>query len=105
MEGLFYRIPSPHLKRDFEHMITYNKSRTMQTVTFYTKNGCPLCAEAEALLTEIQASHNVRIEKIDITADRKNFEKYEFEIPVIIFKNGAMLSGRLEMDEITECLK
>lgn len=77
----------------------------MQTVTFYTKNGCPLCAETEALLAEMQASHNIQIEKIDITADRKIFEKYQYEIPVIIFGTGAILSGRIERDEITECLK
>lgn len=77
----------------------------MQTVALYTKSRCPLCAEAEALLSEMQASHNIRIEKIDITADRKTFEKYQYEIPVMIFENGAMLSGRIERDEIIECLK
>lgn len=77
----------------------------MQTVTLYTKNGCPLCAEAEAILTELTASHNIRIEKIDITADQKVFEKYQYEIPVMIFEDGSMLSGRIEISEIIECLK
>lgn len=77
----------------------------MHTVTFYTKDGCPLCAEAEALLSEIKAAQDIQIEKIDITADKETFEKYKYEIPVIIFETGAMLSGRIERDEITECLK
>jgi glutaredoxin len=95
----FYFLPA------FAGIIPYNKCRTMQTVTFYTKTGCPLCVETEALLTEIKASHNIQIVKIDITADRKTFEKYQYEIPVIIFGNGAVLSGRIDRDEITGCLK
>ena len=65
-------------------------------VTFYTKAGCHLCERAEELLEDLAPHYNLRVTAVDITADLTLFERYRYEIPVIVVEGGGAISGRID---------
>lgn len=54
----------------------------MINVTLYTKEDCPLCMEAKALLAALQPRYPHRLSEVDITADPAIYERYRYRIPV-----------------------
>ena len=68
----------------------------MRRVTFYTKPGCHLCERAEELLEDLRRDYDVHVTAIDITADLAVFERYKYEIPVIVVAGGGTISGRID---------
>src|SRR5699024_3087218 len=55
----------------------------MQKVQFYTKDHCPLCEEAFALVKMLQFEYEFELEEIDIYKDDALLEKYQLLIPVV----------------------
>lgn len=55
----------------------------MQKVQFYTKDHCPLCDEAYALLMMFQREHRFELEVIDIYRDDVLLEAYQLLIPAV----------------------
>ncbi len=63
-------------------------------VTLYAKAGCHLCEDAELLLQLLASTYRLHITTIDITTDHTLFERYKWEIPVIVTTHGQV-SGRI----------
>ena len=56
-------------------------------VTMYTKPGCGLCDEAEAVIDGVRAKRRFKFERQNILENFGDFEKYKHDIPVV-FVNG-----------------
>ena len=74
-------------------------------VTFYTKAGCPLCDEAEALLEEAADQVPLEVEKIDIYRDDALFQRYRYRVPVIRIGNTDVLELKFTLEELLNLLK
>ncbi|GGK03479.1 hypothetical protein GCM10007063_27110 [Lentibacillus kapialis] len=55
----------------------------MQHIIFYTKENCPLCDEALAMLELLQHEYSFGIEQRDIYTNDEWLERYQLLIPVI----------------------
>ncbi len=55
----------------------------MHEVVVFSKEGCHLCERAIDTLNRLSLSHSFRIQILDISKDRRLFEKYSLEIPVV----------------------
>ncbi len=76
----------------------------LRRVTFYTKAGCHLCEQAEELLEDLQAEYDVQLTKVDITEDLAVFERYKYEIPVIVVEGGGTVGGRISGEALRRAL-
>ena len=80
-------------------------ARPVRHVTFYTKAGCHLCEHAEELLEDLRATHDLRVTAVDITTDLTLFERYRYDIPVIVVESGAAVSGRITAAGLRQALE
>lgn len=80
------------------------KARPLRHVVFYTKPGCHLCEQAEELLEDLQADYELRITPVDITSDPAVFERYRYEIPVVVVEGGGTVSGRIDVAALRRAL-
>ena len=55
----------------------------MKTVTFYGRPGCHLCDVAMVVVQRVRASHDFRLEIVDIESDHALMLAYLERIPVI----------------------
>jgi len=67
----------------------------MVRVKFYYKNGCWVCDTVEEMLNGYQEKYGLDIERISIESDEELYELYRFDIPVLEFKDGSSLHGRI----------
>lgn len=56
----------------------------MWNLTLYSKPGCPLCKEAKREIEEFAKECELTLEVVDITQDPLLWEKYRYEIPVLL---------------------
>jgi glutaredoxin len=70
------------------------------TLTLYTKPGCHLCAELRALLDDLQPEFGYDIEEVDITQSIALFQKYRYEIPVLIGEGVEVARGKVTAAEL-----
>jgi glutaredoxin len=71
-------------------------TRPVRLVTFYSKPGCHLCEDAEELLDDLRGDYDLRVTRVDITGDLEIYERYKYEIPVVVVENGGTASGRID---------
>jgi glutaredoxin len=76
----------------------------MKLVTIFSKENCPLCDEAIAVLKIIQKDIPFKIEIIDIYKDDKLLEKYQLKIPVVSFENQEIDYGVISIDTVKKAL-
>ena len=72
----------------------------MVKVTFYTKDGCWLCEQAEEMLNGLKEKYDIIINKVAIDKDDELYELYRFDIPVFEFRDGTNLYGRIKRKDI-----
>lgn len=72
----------------------------MVRIIFYYKEGCWLCDNAEEMLNGMRLKYDLKIEKIDITSDNELYELYRFDIPVLEFRDGFTLHGRIKKNDL-----
>ena len=53
----------------------------------YTKPGCSLCAKAKVLLIEAK----LQFTEINVLEDAELMERYQYEIPVLVGRDGIQL--------------
>lgn len=68
--------------------ITISLDMKKNRVTFYTRPGCHLCEEAKAAILASICADEIEIEEIDIDEDAELYERYKYDIPVILI-NGV----------------
>lgn len=56
----------------------------MVRVELYTKPGCHLCDEAKAVLARVRERIPFDLVEFDITADSGLFDRYRYDIPVVV---------------------
>ncbi|MER2089079.1 MAG: glutaredoxin family protein [Sporosarcina sp.] len=64
-------------------------------VTFYSKPGCHLCDEAEAMMKLVQEDHPLTWTQVNIETDDESHEKYMLMIPVIEKDGEPVLYGSI----------
>jgi glutaredoxin len=74
-------------------------------VTLYSKPGCHLCEDVRAVLDDLTDSHHFEIEEIDITHDEVLFERYRYEIPVLLYDGEEVGRGRIREQDILTALQ
>ena len=57
------------------------------------------------MLNGLKGKYNITVNKVDITADDELYELYRFDIPVLEFRNGAALHGRIRKKDIVKILE
>lgn len=77
----------------------------MVRLTFYFKEGCWLCDTAEEMLNGVTEKYGVEVSKIDITSDDELYELYRFDIPVLGFRDGSNLHGRIRKKDLLKKLQ
>ncbi|WP_010532157.1 glutaredoxin family protein [Lentibacillus jeotgali] len=63
----------------------------MERIIFYTKENCPLCDNALAMLKLLQHDYPFEIEERDIYTNDAWLEQYQLQIPVVQFR-GTILN-------------
>ncbi len=74
----------------------------MVRVIFYYKEGCWLCDAAEEMLNGLRQRYGIIIHKVAIDSDDALYELYRFDIPVLEFKDGTTLNGRIRRHDLIE---
>ena len=77
----------------------------MTNLTFYYKEGCWLCDQAEEMLNGLTAKHDISVNKVSIESDDELYEQYRFDIPVFEFKDGSVLFGRIRKKDLIKKLE
>lgn len=77
----------------------------MVQLTFYFKPGCWLCDTVEEMLNGLQEKYGLEISRVDISGDDALYELYRFDIPVLEFKDGSTLNGRIKKRELLRKLE
>jgi len=71
-------------------------------ITLYSKQGCHLCDEALALLTNLP--NNLTVNVIDIVQETALTERYGKTIPVVQFGTGEELAWPFNAEQISAYL-
>jgi thiol-disulfide isomerase/thioredoxin len=74
------------------------------SIKFYTKPKCSLCDDVRILLSQLRKEYPLDVEEINILDDPNLYEKYKYEIPVLLFPDGFELKGRIEDKELKEMI-
>ncbi|GIO24666.1 glutaredoxin family protein [Oceanobacillus sp. J11TS1] len=72
-------------------------------IQFYTKNNCPLCDEAKALLNMLNTD-NIPVEEIDIYQSDSLLEEYQLIIPVIAYKGNKVYGNEMNIENVSRLL-
>ncbi len=75
------------------------------TVTLYTRRGCPLCAEAEALLRRLAARLRFDLAVRDIEADEELHRRFLFEVPVVAVGERVVAQAPIDIRRLEEDLR
>ena len=59
-------------------------SASPHRLTLYSKAECSLCDKAKAALDAVRAERAFELSVVDIAADPQLFEKYRYDIPVLL---------------------
>ena len=78
----------------------------MHQIIIYTKPGCHLCEDVEIIVNTIAKKRNdIIVHLQNICEDPADFEKYQYDIPVV-FLNGKEISRhRLTAEQLATRLK
>jgi glutaredoxin len=77
----------------------------MRRVTLYAKPYCSLCHKAEETILVSQDRLGFFYEKLDITQDKSLFEKYQFDVPVILIDGVVCFRHTVTAEELERALK
>ncbi len=77
----------------------------MIKITFYSKEGCWLCDQAEEMLNGLKVKYDITINKVAIDSDDELYELYRFDIPVFEFQDGTSLYGRIKKKDFLKKLE
>jgi glutaredoxin len=65
-------------------------------VQLYTKPDCSLCDKAKAVLGEVRLRIPFELEEVDIRSDPALFERYRYDIPVILIGGHKAFKHRVD---------
>jgi Glutaredoxin-like domain (DUF836) len=68
-------------------------------LVLYTRPGCHLCEEMKSEISQAGCAGLYHLEEIDIESDAQLFERYQYEIPVLLINGVEAFRHRLRLDE------
>ncbi len=74
-------------------------------ITLYTRNRCPLCDKAKAVLLELQEEWDFVLEEVDIEGNDELTERYGLMIPVVHFNGEEIAYGVVNKFDISNRLQ
>lgn len=77
----------------------------MDEVTLYTTAGCHLCTKALEILFQVREEIPFHLETIDIKSDPELYEKYKYDIPVVLFNGKEIARHRIREEQLLACLR
>ena len=77
--------------------VTFDARRMLQLVT---RRGCHLCDEALAALRSLGREP----ELLDVDADERLFDAYDWRVPVVLFNEQVIAEGRIDLDRLRQAL-
>ncbi|XP_003216455.2 glutaredoxin-like protein C5orf63 homolog [Anolis carolinensis] len=79
-------------------------NNNLPVLTLFTKNPCPLCDEAKAVLEPYK--HKFLLQEVDITLPDHSswFEKYKYDIPVFHLNGQFLMKHRVDIKELEKRL-
>ena len=72
----------------------------MVRIVFYFKGGCWLCDTVEEMLNGMREKYDLEVTKVAIDSDDALYELYRFDIPVLEFRDGSTLHGRIKKKDL-----
>ena len=69
-------------------------------VVLVTRKGCHLCEEALRLIHQL----GVEPELVDIDADERLFQLYDWRVPVVLVDGKVAAEGRIDRDRLRKAL-
>jgi glutaredoxin len=84
-------------------MLFLNKKKI--SIIVYTVPGCHLCDEAIGILNSFKDKYRLDIQVIDILSDPELIEKYQNDVPVVLFGEKELFRHRIEKAELDKILK
>ena len=76
----------------------------MIRVTLYTKPGCHLCEIVEQTIGFVRSRRGFEFEKRNILDDPRDFERYQYEIPVICVNGREIARHQLTAQALETAL-
>lgn len=76
----------------------------MTTVTVYTRAGCHLCAEAEAVVRDVAAGR-ADVVLVDIDADPSITDRYTVRVPVVAVDGRELFEFMVTPDDLDFALE
>lgn len=73
-------------------------------IRFLTKPKCSLCDEVRILLNQLRREYPLNVEEVNILDEPGLYDRYKYEIPVLLFPNGSDLQGRIDGKELKKKL-
>jgi hypothetical protein len=70
------------------------------TVTLYTKPGCHLCEAVEQVIAQVARRRPLGVVLRNILDDPADFERYQYEIPVVLLDGVEIARYRLTAEEL-----
>jgi len=61
-----------------------------KTILVYDRQGCHLCEQVVASLFQLQQQLGYEIEQIDIDSDPQLVQKYNADVPVVMYKGEVI---------------
>jgi glutaredoxin len=74
------------------------------SIKFYTKPKCSLCDEVRLFLNRLKKDFPMEIKEVNILDDPDLYERYKYEIPVLLFPDKFQVSGRIDQKQLKEKL-
>lgn len=76
----------------------------MRVLTLYSKPGCHLCDDMQAVAARAAAASGATLEIVDITGDAALFAQYRHDIPVLLLDRREIARHRTTDAAIAEAL-
>jgi glutaredoxin len=78
---------------------------TRPTVTLYTKPGCHLCEAVEQVIAQVARRQPLEVVLRNILDDPADFERYQYEIPVVLLDGVEIARYRLTTGELESAVE
>ncbi|XP_017293171.1 glutaredoxin-like protein C5orf63 homolog [Kryptolebias marmoratus] len=80
-------------------------SRTLPTLTLFTKDTCPLCDEAKEELQPFRHRFVLQLVDIGLPENKHWWDRYRWDIPVFHLDGQFVMKHRVDMDQLDRLLR
>ncbi|MDX8414336.1 MAG: glutaredoxin family protein [Mariprofundales bacterium] len=69
-----------------------------------SRNHCPLCQEAEAVVAAAIANTNIEWERVDIDSDAELIARYGWDVPVLMWNDTLVMQHHFDNQKLRKKL-